>query len=116
MARWERGLKAHEETEKENEPQQAKVGGLFVSVWQDGSIIETTATLNTETGEITTTQSNIPDHILERQYFENQDDIFEVCTECHEYILKAQMIPDPVGKGMSEEMACSNPNCDSRKE
>jgi hypothetical protein len=104
MARWERGLKAHEETEKENEPQ-AKIGGLFVSVWKDGSIIETTATLNTETGEI----SNIPDHTLERQYFENQDDIFDICTECHKYILKAQ-------KGLSKQIVCSNPNCDSRKE
>lgn len=132
MARWERGLKAHEETEKENEPQ-AKIGGLFVSVWKDGSIIKTTATLNTETGEIITTQSNIPDHFnngrrcsqgffdgrfqfrivpvssLERQYFENQDDIFEICTECHKYIFKAQ-------KGLSKQMVCSNPNCDSRKE
>ena len=93
--------------------------GTFVSVWNDGSSIETEATLNAQTGEVTAAQSDdTGDHgSLEREYFEDKTgEQYKVCPTCHEYILKSAMDPDPVGKGLSEEEVCSNPDCDSRRE
>jgi hypothetical protein len=93
--------------------------GIFVSVWDDGSSIETGATLNAQTGEVTTAQSeDTGDHgSLEREYFVDEyHNEFTICPTCHEYILKSAMDPDKVGKGLSESMVCFNPDCDSRRE
>ncbi len=101
---------------EENENEDIRKG-IFVSVWSDGCTIETSATLNPKTGEVTADQSNdTEDHgSLEREYFEDVDETFDVCTTCHEYILKTTMEPNQVGKGLSEVTACSNPECDSRR-
>lgn len=91
--------------------------GTFTSVWDDGSIITTPATLNENTGEVTVHQSADVDidGSLEREYFSlngYEDDEFEVCTTCHSYILKTVMNPS-IGKTLNEEQVCSNPDCES---
>lgn len=88
------------------------IKGSFISVWEQGTI-QTEGTLNTDTGEVTCNSVESEDlGCLEREYFEDKaGKEYEVCTECHEYILKTIMKPDPVGIGLSEEQICSNPNC-----
>ena len=94
------------------EVEEETLQGMFVSVWDDGSSIETEGTLDLQTGKIETTPANdSSDHgSLVREYFvDSNDEEHEVCTECHEYILKTSMDPDQVGKGLSEVKTC--PNC-----
>ena len=87
--------------------------GQFVSVWEQGSV-STYAELDTEKGEVIEIQiANTKDMgFLEREYFQDRAGIeYEVCTECHSYILKTEMNPDNVGKGLHEDKVCSNPDC-----
>ena len=88
--------------------------GSFISVWEEGTV-QTEGTLNTETGEVTAKAIYSPDYgSLEREYFQDQKgNEYEICTTCHEYILKTVMNPDPVGKGISETIGCANPDCES---
>ncbi|MCX5884306.1 MAG: hypothetical protein NT096_00075 [Proteobacteria bacterium] len=90
--------------------------GSFVSVWDEGTV-QTQGTLNTKTGEVTAKFVNVPDlGSLKREYFEDEaEDIYEVCTECHEYILKSEMNPG-IGHDLNEEQVCSNKDCESREE
>jgi hypothetical protein len=92
------------------------IPGSFVSVWDSGSV-QTEGTLNTRTGEVTAKTSNLSElGSLDREYFEDKDGKeYEVCPECHEYILKTDMVQDKTGKGLSEVQVCSNPDCDSRR-
>jgi hypothetical protein len=87
--------------------------GSFVSVWEEGTV-QTEGTLDTKDGSITCKSVESDDlGCLEREYFEDQDgDTYEVCTECHEYILKTAMNPG-MGHDLNEEQECSNPDCDS---
>lgn len=103
--------------EVEEETPEETLKGSFVSVWEQGTV-QTEGTLNTKTGQVTAQSVESGDlGSLEREYFEDQDgNEYEVCTECHEYILKAVMDPDKVGKGLSETKVCANPDCDSRRE
>ena len=88
--------------------------GTFTSVWDDMEII-TEATLNTSTGEVDALISEEqPEGCLEREYFtDDEGDIHKVCTDCHQYVMKAVINPDNVGNGLHEDEECSNPNCDS---
>lgn len=90
--------------------------GSFISVWEEGTV-QTEGTLNLDTGEVTCKSVNTPDlGCLQREYFEDKDgNEYEVCKECHEYILKTIMLPDPVGIGIAEYEECSNPDCDSHE-
>ena len=103
------------------------IKGSFVSVWEEGTI-QTQATLDTHTGEVTAKTVDTNDlGCLEREYFEGRlrrkslgklpdpDDTleYEVCTVCHEYILTTKMVPG-VGKTLVETKVCSNPDCESR--
>lgn len=76
--------------------------GTFISVWDGGMEISTPAELHEETGEISTESVDVEGldlEILEREYFVNQHGgEFEVCTECHSYIL-------------NDKGRCSDPNC-----
>ena len=95
--------------------------GSFISVWEQGTV-QTEGTLNDETGEVTCNSVESGDlGSLEREYFEfrarkghhMEDCEYEVCTTCHEYILKTIMVPDKVGKGLHEEKVCANSDCES---
>ena len=94
------------------------IKGTFTSVWDDGgAIIVTSAELNTETGEVTTLQSGEGQNvdILDREYFTDEhENEHEVCTTCHEYIMKAVMV-DGVGSTLNEVKICSNPDCESNE-
>lgn len=90
--------------------------GIFVSVWDGGTEIRTDAILNEETGEVTTKSVEADDvDSLDREYFEssefhNSGEEFEICPECHEYILKVVM-KEGIGKTLYEEKVCSNLDC-----
>jgi hypothetical protein len=102
--------------EVEEETPEEILKGSFVSVWDDGSVISTEATLNPATGEVTTTpiEGDIDHGSLEREYFESEGGLkYEVCPTCHEYLLKRSVNPDQVGKGLSEVKTCFNPDCES---
>ena len=89
------------------------IEGTFVSVWDDGTEIRTNATLDEETGHIEAEQSDDPcDHgSLVREYFEDEDgEEYEVCPECHEYIMKTVML-DGIGQCLDECRVCSDPDC-----
>ena len=89
--------------------------GSFVSVWSEGTV-QTEGTLNTETGKVTCNTVDTQDlGSLEREYFEENDNDYEVCMTCHEYILGTIMVPDPVGVGLSEVKVCSNKDCESHE-
>jgi len=84
--------------------------GTFISIWDGGNLISTPAILNTQTGKITTESVDADVEILDREYFESQEffnsgEEFEICPECHEYILKL------VIKEGNEALICSNPEC-----
>ena len=105
---------------EENENEDIRKG-IFVSVWSDGCTIETSATLNPKTGEVTADQSNdTEDHgSLEREYFEyknrkHQACEVEVCTTCHSYIMKTVMNPG-IGHDLNEEKVCADPDCESNQ-
>ena len=74
--------------------------GVFRSFWADGSMIETEAKLNVDTGEITLMEKSddgVEDRgCLLKEEFENEDgDCSDVCSTCHEYILHGVMVDDP---------------------
>jgi hypothetical protein len=93
------------------------IKGTFVSVWDGGEEVRTPAELNTKTGEVTTESVDVEGldlDILDREYFETSDgDELEVCTDCHEYILKTVM-KEGIGKTLNEVHVCSNPDCDNQ--
>ncbi len=95
------------------------IKGQFVSVWDDGSVTSY-AELNLDTGEVINIETLDGAEIhgcLLREYFEDQDgNTYDVCTTCHEYTLKASMVPDQTGKGLHEEKVCVNPDCESHEE
>jgi hypothetical protein len=89
--------------------------GTFVSIWDEGSI-RTPAELNEETGEISTESVDADgmEHLMEEWFEDNETgDEYEVCPECHEYILKVVM-KEGVGKTLYEAQVCSNPDCDNQ--
>jgi hypothetical protein len=94
----------------------------FVSEWESGTQIKTPGVYNSETGEVYSLESADVKigkwDSLDKEYIlltdENDEEVeIPVCQICHEYVLKSQMVPDNIGKGLHEELQCSNPNCDS---
>jgi len=93
------------------------IKGSFISVWDDGSVITTSCKLDPSSGEIFPEMSDDDsDHgSLEREYFESSDgDEFEVCTTCHGFILKSEMVSG-IGHDLNEEQVCSDPDCVSHE-
>ena len=89
--------------------------GVFRSTWVDCSVIETPATLNLKTGELTVKSSgDDSDHgSLESEVFENEaGDEKNVCNCCHEYVMKTGMVPG-IGHCLDEVSVCSNKDCES---
>lgn len=75
--------------ENGNDLDYTPIEGSFVSVWEDGTEIQTDATLGEETGYVDAENSDDDsDHgSLVREFFIDVDENeYEVCPECHEYI------------------------------
>ncbi len=75
--------------ENGNDLSYQNVQGTFVSVWEDGTEIQTDASLDEETGllEIKTSTDETDHGCLIREFFVDEDETeYEVCSECHEYI------------------------------
>lgn len=93
--------------------------GTFVSVWDDGTEIRTPAILDETSGAVDAETSDIENlEILQREFFESSDfansgEEFEICPECHEYILKTVM-KEGVGKTLYEAQVCSNRYCENQ--
>lgn len=89
--------------------------GTFVSVWDDGTEIRTPAILDETSGAIDAETADVENvDILQREYFESSDcEEYEICPECHEYILKTVM-RDGVGHTYNEVRVCSNPDCENQ--
>ncbi|MFA5366652.1 MAG: hypothetical protein WC333_02110 [Dehalococcoidia bacterium] len=89
--------------------------GTFISIWDNGSF-RTPAILNEATGEVTTTSVDVSDDIgtlMEESFEDEEGDEYDICPECHEYILKTVM-KEGVGKHLYEAQVCSNPECDNQ--
>jgi uncharacterized protein with PIN domain len=88
--------------------------GTFISIWDEGSI-RTPAKLDEETGEITTNSVDAKgmEHLIEELFEDEEGEEYNVCPECHEFILKTVM-KEGVGKTLYEEEVCSNPDCDNQ--
>jgi len=89
--------------------------GTFVSVWDDGTEIRTPAILDETSGSVDAETADVENlDILEREYFESSDgEEYEICPECHEYILKTVM-KDGIGSTLYEALVCSNPDCENQ--
>lgn len=96
--------------------------GLFTSVWDGGTEITTTATLDTETGHIVAEQTdeNIEDlDCLDSEKFvDDEGNKYVVCPDCHEHILKEKDITDVDDDGnelpeIAGVIICSDPCCES---
>jgi hypothetical protein len=88
--------------------------GTFVSTWEEG-VISTFAALNEKTGELFTKSVKAEGmECLVKEHFEDEDgNEYEVCPDCHEYILKTVM-KEGVGKHLFEAQVCSNPDCENQ--
>jgi len=88
------------------------VKGTFVSVWDNGTL-STPATLDTETGEVTTesVDANGLEHLMEEWFEDEEGEEYDICPECHEYILHTCM-EDGIGHNLDEVKRCKDPNCD----
>ena len=93
------------------------INGEFISIW-DGGTVHTSASLDTESGEVTTTPVEVADmgSLIREEFEASNGDEYKVCTTCHSYILKGKMVPDNVGNGLHEEQLCADPNCESHEE
>lgn len=79
--------------------------GTFTTVWDDDVKITTHATVDEITGYIDGEQVDVDDmnlDILTSEYFTDDDgNVYDVCPECHTYILK------------QGSTCCMNPDCDN---
>ena len=86
--------------------------GTLTTVWDCGSAqFSTRAELNTETGEVVSLESIEGDALeglgsLDEEYFTSQGKRYDICPDCHSYIVKTTMEPDSVGNGLHEEKKC----------
>ncbi len=89
------------------------IQGTLTTVWDDGVEITTPATLDTETGEVCAESVDMDGlDILEEEYFKDeQGNTYNVCPQCHEYIVVVSM-EDGIGHNLDEHHRCKNPDCD----
>jgi hypothetical protein len=91
----------------------AIIKGIFTSIWDGGTEVETDGTLDTDTGSIDTEQVDVDVETLDEEYFTDENGkMYEVCPECHEYITKVVVI-EGVGKHLTDHKVCTNPDCDN---
>ena len=89
------------------------IKGTFTSVWESAGMIETDAELDFTTGEIfaESVDINTDNDFLEYEYFTDSDgNEYEVCPNCHSFILETQMI-EGEGKQLTEVQICQNCDC-----
>lgn len=88
--------------------------GTFTSVWDDGVEITSPAELDETTGEVIPVSVEVEGlDILNREYFTDEDgNEYEVCPECHTYIMKTIMV-DGIGSCYDEKRVCSDRDCDN---
>jgi hypothetical protein len=90
--------------------------GTFVSIWDDGTEIRTPAVLDEKTGEVDAETADVENlDILQREYFEsdefaNAGEEYEICPECHTFILRTVM-KDGIGHTYNEVRVCSDIEC-----
>lgn len=90
------------------------LNGFFTSFWSDMPEIVTDATLNTETGEVTAESVDVGkeyDNLDSEIFTDDNGNDYDVCPECHEYILVTSM-EDGIGHNLNEVRRCKNPDCD----
>jgi hypothetical protein len=90
-----------------------EIKGTFTSIWDDDVEITTNATLDTETGEVTTEAVEIDnvDILVGESFTDENGNQYDICPECHEYILHTCMEPG-IGHNLDEVKRCKNPDCD----
>lgn len=84
------------------------VNGTFTSVWEEG-ILSTLGTLDTETGEVSgeSTEEGADYQHLIREYFTDlEGNEYEICTDCHSFIMKTVVNPDPHSNMLVETSVC----------
>jgi hypothetical protein len=86
------------------------MNGKLHSVWDNGTII-TDANLDETSGKLVSGDlvdvGNDFEHLI-NEYFEDSDgNTYDICPNCHEYILKTVMVDDNTGNGIHEEHVCS---------
>jgi hypothetical protein len=89
------------------------IKGTFTSVWGSAGLIETDCELNKTTGELFTESVEVDtdNDFLEREYFTDSDgNEYEVCPNCHCFVLEIQMI-EGAGKQLTEVEICQNCDC-----
>ena len=83
--------------------------GVFQSIWEEG-LIETQATLNLENGEVTANFSEDGseyEHLICEKFVDCEENEYEICPNCHSFIMKTVMENDSVGNGVSEVKVCA---------
>jgi hypothetical protein len=82
------------------------IKGIFISNWDDNIEISTYAELDEQTGEIIAESVDVDVDILNSEVFISETgETFEVCPECHSFILKTVI--------ENEVKLCSNPDCEN---
>ena len=93
-----------------------EIKGVLLTVWSNGEDLESPATLNEKTGEITVLQTHDGKDrgCLEREKFTDEDENdYDVCPSCHEYILKTVMAQNKhCSAVVDESQVCMNRDCD----
>lgn len=95
----------------------AKIKGILRSVWDDGAAtFDTNAELDTESGEVVSLETIDGDAIeglgcLTEETFRSGNKEWDVCMECHQFIIQVDMVDDSTGHGIHEEKRCKG-GCD----
>ena len=96
---------------------------VFVSIWDDDVTLRSKALYHPDTGEVEALEIHDVDGLesLEREFIiikegTDQEEELEVCTDCHEYVLKTVMVPGAARHSLEETQVCSDSDCDSNQE
>ena len=93
-----------------------KIHGTFTSYWENGSELQSSAELDSETGKITVHNAFSGEERgnLDSEKFEDEEgNEYDICPCCHEYILKTVMVQDKLFKSVvNEEPQCANKECE----
>lgn len=84
-----------------------QIKGFVVSIWNNGDITETIASLNKQTGKVSVSVNNniiYDNDIVNEEYFESKDGNirYKICPICREFILKQ------IKNGLIVETKCTN--------
>lgn len=82
--------------------------GTYTSVWDEG-ILTTPGTLDTETGEVTgeaTDEGANFQHLIREFFTDAEENEYEICTDCHSFIMGKVMTPDEHSNMLSEKSVC----------